>query len=135
MTTFVDTNVIICLLDPDSEYHQWSVDEVQKAKANGPVIVPDIAYCEFSIGMASKEATDMAIQSLALERLPCPDESLFRAGRAYMKYKNEHDGQKTNVLPDFLIGAQAETAQAPLITINGKDFRTYFAQLQLVCPS
>lgn len=84
--------------------------------------------------MASKEATDEALESLALERLPCTDESFFRAGRAYKKYKDEHGGPKLNVLPDFLIGAQAETAQAPLITANGKDFLSYFSNLVLVCP-
>lgn len=135
MTTFIDTNVLIYLLDPESPRHQWSVDELQKAKAKGPVVIPDIAYCELSIGMDSKEATDEAIQSLALDRLPCPDESFFRAGRAFKKYKDENDGPKTNVLPDFLIGAQAETARAPLLTGNEKDFIGYFSNLDLICPS
>jgi predicted nucleic acid-binding protein len=135
MTAFVDTNVLIYLLDPQSDHHQWSVDELNKAKANGPVIVPDIAYCEFSIGMPSKAATDEAIDSLALERLPCPDESLYRAGRAYKKYRDEHGGVKSNVLPDFLIGAQAEAAQAPLLTVNSKDFVGYFTKLNLISPA
>ena len=82
MTTFVDTNVLIYLLDPQSAFHKWSVDELVKAKANGPVIVPDIAYCEFSIGMPDKAAADKAIELLALERLPCSDELFFGlAGR------------------------------------------------------
>jgi predicted nucleic acid-binding protein len=67
--------------------------------------------------------------------LSCPDESFFRAGRAFKKYKDENHGQKTNVLPDFLIGAQAETAQAPLLTGNKKDFVDYFPNLNLICPS
>lgn len=135
MTTFVDTNVLLYLLDPASVHHAWSVNEINKAKANGPVIVPDIAYCEFSIGMESKVATDEAINSLALERLPCSDESFFRAGRAFQKYKNENSGPKSNVLPDFLIGAQAETADAPLLTANRKDYTGYFTKLTLVSPT
>lgn len=134
MTTFVDTNVLIYLLDPNSAHHQWSVEELNKAKANGPVIVPDIAYCELSIGMPDKAATDKAIEQLSLERLSCSDESFFRAGRAYKKYKDDHGGTKTNVLPDFLIGAQAETADAPIITGNTKDFSAYFSKLNLVSP-
>jgi predicted nucleic acid-binding protein len=47
----------------------------------------------------------------------------------------EHGGVKSNVLPDFLIGAQAEAAQAPLLTVNSKDFMSYFAKLNLVCPT
>jgi predicted nucleic acid-binding protein len=122
------------MAEDTAHLYLW-VDELDKAKANGPVVVPDIAYCEFSIGMPSKAATDEAIQSLALERLPCSDESFFRAGRAYRKYKDENSGMKANVLPDFLIGAQAETAEAPLLTANSKDFLGYFAKLVLVSPA
>lgn len=134
MTTFVDTNIVIYLLDPQSDHHQWSVNELNKAKANGPVVVPDIAYCELSIAMPDKAATDRAIESLALDRLSCSDEFFFRAGRAYKKYKDENSGTKTNVLPDFLIGAQAETAEAPLITANSRDFVGYFGRLNLISP-
>src|ERR1700684_1265783 len=118
MTTFVDTSVVIYLLDDTSQHHKWSVDEINKAKKEGPVIIPDIAYSELSIGLPSKEATDKAIAELALERYPCSDESLFRAGRAFKKFKDENAGQKTTVLPDFLIGAQAECEKSPLLTNN-----------------
>ena len=45
-----------------------------------------------------------------------------------MAYKDylRRGGNKTNVLPDFLIGAIAEVAEAPLITANQKDFLGYF---------
>jgi predicted nucleic acid-binding protein len=134
MTTFIDTSVVIDLLTPTSERHRWSLDELVKAKANGPVVIPDIAYAELSIGMPSREATDEAIAELALERLPCSDTSLFRAGRAFIKYRDEHKGTKNNVLPDFLIGAQAETTGAPLMTANEKDFVQYFPNVTLIHP-
>jgi predicted nucleic acid-binding protein len=38
------------------------------------------------------------------------------------------------VLPDFLIGAAAEVADAPLVTANAKDFRTYFPGVTLIQP-
>lgn len=134
MTTFIDTNVVIYLLDPTSELHDWSFGKVIEAKTKGPVILSDIGYAELSIGMPSKEATDQAIQSLALERLSCSDASLFRAGRAFIKYRNENKGQKNSVLPDFLIGAQAEIMGAPLLTANASDFTQYFPEIDLICP-
>ena len=99
MTTFVDTAVVIYLLDDKSEFHKWSVNELNKAKKEGPVIIPDIVYCELSVGLPSKEATDKAISELALERYPCSDASLFIAGRAFKKYKEENSGPKNTVLP------------------------------------
>lgn len=134
MTTFVDTAIVIYLLDESSQYHEWSVDALNEAKKEGPVIVPDIVYCELSVGLPSKEATDKAIAELALERYPCSDESFFRAGRAFKRYKEENAGPKGNVLPDFLVGAQAETEGAPLITNNNDDFTGYFPALRLIVP-
>src|SRR5688572_11433185 len=118
MTTLIDTSIVIYLLDERSPHHEWSVEELDKAKKSGPVIIPDIAYSELSVGLPSKEATDKAISDLALERYPCSDESLFRAGRAFKKYKEENRGPKNSVLPDFLVGAQASSEKFPLLTNN-----------------
>lgn len=134
MTTFVDTAIVIYLLDEAHALHQWSVEEFQRAKEIGPVIIPDIVYSELSVGLPSKKATDDAIAELALERYPCSDDSLFLAGRAYKKYKEEHRGRKTGVLPDFLIGAQAAVEKSPLLTNNEGDFTGYFPEVTLICP-
>jgi predicted nucleic acid-binding protein len=134
MTTLIDTCVVIYLLDENHEHHKWSLEELNKAKKLGPVIIPDIAYCELSIGLPSREATDLAIAELALERFPCSDETLFRAGKAYKKYRDENRGQKNTVLPDFLIGAQAVSDQCPLLTNNDDDFIGYFPEITIICP-
>jgi predicted nucleic acid-binding protein len=133
MTTFVDTNVLIAVLRPSEPHHAWSVEQLEKCKANGPAVIADIVYCEFSIGMATKDDVDAAVSELGLERLSESDEVLFRAGVAYKKYK-ESGGSKSNVLPDFLIGALAEINGSPLITANKKDFVGYFPGVKIICP-
>jgi len=133
MTTFLDTNVLISLLNSREKYHAWSVAQLQSCKANGPAIISDIVYCEFSIGMATQAHVDAAISRFALERLRCSDAALFRAGVAYKQYRSRK-GQKTNVLPDFLIGAIAEVVGAPLITVNPKDFVGYFPNVKVISP-
>ena len=89
MTTFVDTNVLIWLLDSTEELHEWSVERLEECKGHGPVIVSDIVYCEFSIGMQSKSEVDIAILQFGLERIRNNDEALFRAGRAYKEYRSK----------------------------------------------
>ena len=133
MTTFLDTCVLISLLNPQENFHRWSVEQFQNCKANGPAIISDIVYCEFSVGMASKAAVDEAVSQFGLDRLRANDAALFRAGLAYKLYKSR-GGNKTNVLPDFLIGALADVAGAPLITTNPKDFTGYFPDLQVIKP-
>ncbi len=134
MTTFIDTNVLISLVNDKEIFHKWSVEQLQNCKAKGPVIVSDIVYCEFSTGMSSKDDVDTIITGFDLERFRAPDAALFRAAKAFKDYKETNKGPKTGVLPDFLIGATAVTMQASLLTANSKDFIGYFPDLKIIAP-
>jgi predicted nucleic acid-binding protein len=134
MTTFLDTNVVIALLNEKDPYHNWSVEELNKRKGDGPAIVSDIVYCEISIAMKDIAELDEAIVRLGLERLRCNDAALFRAGRAFKHYREINKGPKLGLLPDFLIGAVAEVSGAPLMTTNSKDFVGYFPKMGVISP-
>ncbi|ARQ56861.1 PilT domain-containing protein [Rhizobium sp. Kim5] len=133
MTTFLDTNIVIALLDNKHLHHAWSVAELEKIDRR-PAIVSDIVYCEVSVGMPDQASLDAAIARLGLERIPAKDEALFRAGEAFKRYRTVNKGTKTGVLPDFLIGAIAEIEETPLMTTNEKDFTGYFSKLELISP-
>lgn len=133
MTTFFDTSALFAALKPDEPHHGWSAAQIEARRAEGPLIIADIVYSEFSVGLESREATDEALRALALERLPSDDDVLFRAGQAFKEYKRRN-GTKSNVLPDFLIGALAAKTGAPLVTTNAKDFVGYFPELAVICP-
>lgn len=134
MTTFLDTNIVIALLDEAHHHHAWSVEELVKRKQVGPAIVSDIVYCEVSVGMKDKAEVDTAMAQLGLERIRCRDEALVRAGKAFKKYREQNQGPKNGVLPDFLIGSVAEMEGAPLMTANDKDFIGYFPEVEFICP-
>lgn len=134
MTTFLDTNIIVALLDDTHIHHAWSVEELKNRKIEGPAIVSDIVYCEVSVGMKNQAEVDEAINKLGLERIRCRDEALVRAGVAFKEYRDANKGPKLGVLPDFIIGAVAETENAPLMTVNGKDFTGYFPGVALITP-
>lgn len=134
MSTFLDTNVLIYLTQPASPFYGWATEELAACKLNGPAIVTDMVYCEFSIGLDSVADVDQVISGLALERYPTSDAALFRAGRAFKKFKKDNAGIKTNVLPDFIIGAIAEEVGAPLVTANPGDFLGYFPGIKLITP-
>ena len=134
MTTFVDTNVLVYLMDDNDTMHPWSVEKFADCKAKGPVIISDIVYCELSVGMASKDELDEALSEIAVERFSGSDEILFRAGIAYKEHRDKNKGPKLNVLPDFLIGASAEVMGVPLLTANPKDFLKYFPKIKVISP-
>jgi len=135
MTTFLDSCIVIALLNENDRLHKWSIEAVIKCKENGPAVICDIVYCEASVAMRTREELDQAIAQLHLERVRLSDDALFRAGRAFKKYRDENKGPKLGVLPDFLIGATAEVYGAPLITDNKKDFIGYFPQINVISCS
>ena len=45
MTTFLDTNIVIALLNPDDHFHGWAVENLKALRTDGPTIVSDIVYC------------------------------------------------------------------------------------------
>jgi predicted nucleic acid-binding protein len=134
MTTFVDTNILIYLLDEKSPHHEWSKEKIAERKIVGPLIISDIVYSEFSVGLDSVAKTDEAISSLSLERASFTNEMLFRAGKAFREHR-EKGGNKSNVLSDFLIGAQAEIEDAPLLTMDTGAFKGYFPKVALITPT
>ncbi|MAB12657.1 type II toxin-antitoxin system VapC family toxin [Parvibaculum sp.] len=79
MTTLLDTNILIYALGENEQHHHWAQEELEKRKSSGPLVIPEIVYCEFSIGMPSQEAVDVAVGALGLERYASPNEALFRA--------------------------------------------------------
>lgn len=133
MTTFVDTNVLIDLLDDQSPHYGWSYAEFSRAKASGPVIVSDIVYSEFSVTLPSEGDADAAIAKLALVRCGYSNQALFRAGKAYASYRRNR-GPKLNVLPDFFIGALADVEGAPVLTRDPGKLKTYFPAVKLISP-
>ena len=68
---------------------------------------------------------------LGYAELPRP--ALFLAGRAFVKYRRE-GGNKTNVLPDFFIGAHAAVLGCGILTRDARRYRNYFPGVPLIEP-
>ncbi len=134
MTAFFDSSVLFAVLKDTEVHHAWSVEQLEAFKAQGPVIIAEIAYCELAYDMETQDDVDAVVERLALERLPQTSASLFRAAKAYRQYRKKNKGPKLNVLPDFLIGALAEVSGAPLVTANANDISGYFPKLSVVAP-
>lgn len=133
MTAFFDTSVVIALANPLEANHGWSINELAAWQKNGPVVISDMVYAEVSAGMPDKASVDAIVARFGFDRAFPDDAALFDAGQRYKTYRG-NNGQKTNVLPDFFIGAAARSLGIPLVTANPKDFRTFFSGLTIVHP-
>lgn len=134
MASLIDTNVIIDVLDAASTNHQRCLAALEQAKITGQVFVPDIVYAELAYAMPTKQDLDAVVATLSLRRLVCSDDGLFRAGKAFKRYREENNGPKEKVLPDFLIGAQAEAEGMTLVTSDANRMRGYFPTVHVAVP-
>jgi predicted nucleic acid-binding protein len=127
----LDSNVLIDLLDPDSPEAVRSC--VMKLGEQHEMRINEIVFAE--IAHAYEDASEVLEMldtiGIALVRLTLPECHL--AGRAFAEYRRR-GGDRTTILPDFLIGAQAASRGWPLVTRDRKGFASYFPEVEIVDP-
>jgi predicted nucleic acid-binding protein len=133
MSLMLDTNVLLDIFTADPKWLEWSTAQFRRASAEGPILINPIVYAELAAGFDSRADLDHWLRPALFKRLPLPYEAGFRASRAFLEYRRG-GGTKTSPLPDFYIGAHAETAGFTLVTRDVARYRTYFPKLTLITP-
>lgn len=131
--TLVDSNILIDVFTGRSRWTEWSVQELTRAGDGGPVFVNQIIYAEISVGFATVEECEWAVEAQGIERIPLPWPSAFLAGRAFTDYRRR-GGARRSPLPDFFIGAHAAVEGLRLLTRDSARYRTYFPTIELITP-
>lgn len=130
----VDSCIITDLATPGSDWFEWSSSKLEQLDANYTFVINPIIYAECAIGFESIEEVEALFEHLRFKINPIPKEALFLAGKAFLQYR-KRQGQKSNVLPDFFIGAHAAVAGYKLITRDKGRFSTYFPKVELIIPA
>jgi predicted nucleic acid-binding protein len=130
---FVDTNVLVDLINNDPAWAQWSQRELASAKAQDELAINPIVYAELSVGYGRIEDLDLLLDAVGIALAQIPRTALFLAGKAFRQYRAA-GGTRTGVLPDFFVGAHALITGSPLLTRDTRRYRTYFPQLRLIAP-
>lgn len=129
----VDTNVLLDVFEDDPTWAGWSVRQLRAQAQVHELFINPVVYAELSLAFDSPDATDAAIDDLELGYEELPRAALFLAGRAFVKHRHA-GGSKTNVLPDFFIGAHAAVAGCGIVTRDATKYRTYFSSVGLITP-
>jgi predicted nucleic acid-binding protein len=132
MAIFVDTNVILDVLNEDPIWASWSEAKIMQYQAEGLMINP-LIYAELCGCDTSVTEVNRAVTVLKLKYAELTQEALFLAAQVYLQYRRR-GGTKTSPLPDFFIGAHAAVLDIPLLTRDEGRYRTYFPQVKLICP-
>jgi len=129
----VDTNVLLDVLEDDPAWADWSLRQLRIQSQAHDLAINPVIYAELSLAFDSVQALDAAIEGMDLIVQELPRPALFLAGRAFLKYRRE-GGSKSNVLPDFFIGAHAAVHGWNILTRDARRYRGYFPTVALVTP-
>ncbi len=129
----VDSNVLLDIVTADPEWLPWSQAALADALLAGAVAINQLVYAEVSIAYQQAAELDAVLTRLRIQRIDLPWEAAHLAGQAFLKYRRQ-GGTRTSPLPDFYIGAHAQTAGLPLLTRDAKRYRTYFPKVALLTP-
>jgi predicted nucleic acid-binding protein len=129
----IDSSVLIDITESQTEWAQWSEQQVLLAKSKGDVAINLMVYAEISRDFVDKAQLDRFLGEVGIRVEPLDAGMAYAAARAHDAYKAV-GGQRMATLPDFFIGAHANTMRWPLLTRDPKRIRTYFPDVTLICP-
>lgn len=133
MATIIDTNVLVDLAVPGSDWHSWSRQKAYEAFKSGPVVINPIIYAEFSVRYREVDEVDRLLPQEEFRRESLPYAAAFAAAGAFRLYR-QGGGQRERILPDFLIGAHAAIRGYTVLTRDAKEYRSYFPSVKLITP-
>ena len=129
----LDANVLLDIATADPTWLAWSEKQFRDAAAQGPILINPIIYAELAPAFATQSDLDQWLDPAVFHRLPLPYAAGWLAAQAFVKYRRA-GGAKISPLPDFYIGAHAETDGLTLVTRDAGRYRTYFPSVALITP-
>lgn len=133
MKIFLDTNVLISYLKDDRFASDTKNFLLEARRKRHKLLISDIVYSEIYTGIFLSENPDeeeetiqafMSINNIE-PHLVSTLEVAKRAGQLYARYLGRSRQVTARILPDYLIGAQAENYGDMLVTWNPGDYEQY----------
>ena len=131
MPIFLDSNILLDLIDPTSRWREWARSALDVAAT--PLLINMVVFAEVSVRFASADIAERLLAEIDVAIVPIDLDAAYRAGKAHAAYRRA-GGARSGVLADFLIGAHATTLRATLMTRDRQRFASYFPDLTLMTP-
>lgn len=129
----VDSNIWIDLIQEDPVWLDWSLAQVQRVRSQQRAVINPVIYAELAPTYDDPAALDKFLSMAKATMKPLSRAAAYKAGRAFLSYRQKR-GTKTGVLPDFFIGAQAQTEGWTILTRDVARYATYFPGVKLISP-
>ncbi|GAB4360149.1 MAG: type II toxin-antitoxin system VapC family toxin [Oricola sp.] len=132
ISSIIDTNIILDVLGARGPLRDWSVRALASLADGSRLVVNQIIVSELA-PVLDFESLKGLLAAMAIDREQLPFNAAHRAGLAHVAYRKA-GGSRDRTLPDFLIGAHAETAGHRLLTRYPARYRSYFPDLDIIAP-
>jgi predicted nucleic acid-binding protein len=141
----VDSNVWIDVIQRDSNWMDWSLNQLALAAEHHKLIINPVICAELATNFDTTKQLAAFVKTVKLKVQPISLDCAYLAGRAHVQYKDNKrkNAQHTDiaknlfqvgVLADFFIGAHAQTEGIAILTRDAARYRTYFPSVELICP-
>jgi predicted nucleic acid-binding protein len=128
-----DSNVLLDIATADNTWLRWSETQLRTAATQELVLINPIIYAEIAPAFTGQSALDLWLDPAIFRWLPLPYAAGWLASQAFLKYR-QRGGSRLTPLPDFYIGAHAESEKLTLVTRDEERYRTYFPNVTLITP-
>ncbi|MDX2223087.1 MAG: type II toxin-antitoxin system VapC family toxin [Rhodospirillaceae bacterium] len=129
----VDSNVLIDIATLDPVWASWSAEQVETIARHHRLVINPVIYAEATVSFGSIDEADSRLPLDMVGREPIPFEAAFLAGKAFAAYRRR-GGERTSLLPDFLIGAHAAVRGHRILTRDDRRYRAFFPSVRLIVP-
>jgi predicted nucleic acid-binding protein len=129
----VDSNIFLHMVNPEDDASARVVAAFQTVSLASQTYINPIIFAEISPGFGACQIVERFLAGLGVTVVDLSPDDAFRAGQAFLAYRR-NGGPRTSILPDFLIGAQAESRGWPILTRDPKRFSSYFPDVELIDP-
>lgn len=129
----LDANVILDVWEDDPVWYEWSSSQLRRLSELHELVINPIVYAEISVLFDTSRALDEKLEDMGVIVESIPRRAAFLAGKAYVQYRRQR-GMKSNVLPDFFIGAHATVLGCAILTRDTRRYVAYFPAVRLITP-
>lgn len=129
----VDTNVLIDVVQENQPWAEWSINQLAVQSKVHQLLINPVIFAELSLSYETLDEVEAVMDELRFPVVELPRAALFLAGKAFLRYRRA-GGTKSNVLPDFFIGAHASVARVALLTRDHRRYATHFPTVALITP-
>jgi predicted nucleic acid-binding protein len=130
---FVDSNVIIDILEKDERWFGWSFPQLSRAVQIDHAVTNLVVFAECAGRFEDVEQQAEAFATLGLSLLEFDEATAYQAGIAHRRYRRT-ETDRSALLSDFLIGAHAERLGATMLSRDRRIYERYFPALNLISP-